>query len=389
MFAKGREKGADEAPGSSAKRKNMYESSDAFEFDDDVSTLPCRHHKFAMRTQKLSARPTPSTEKIRNLQALAQTSVQEEDEENVLLDLPLTCLPARSKSLVPSEAGSKEEDEEALTDIECLDYGGSPDASQKRVEFETFGTLKVSPPPESDKLLNRHGYSFGELDNMTPQPPSPAHPALANTARTPGGESEKRNRRRAGGAAKVSLATTAIHSSSDDAVNGKAYAQVKRRGYSVLPPQEQLEDKLEVRIGAKCTAYDQRNRLWYMSSIVELDGAQAKIHYSGWDKKYDSWVEISSLEPSVKIGEALVMDAPLSLVATAILSKSVKLEVCMRADAQKVQGFYVKFNGFEDQQKIKTFTVSSSAVDACCRYVFEYTGLDTDTEYELQVIYPS
>jgi hypothetical protein len=122
---------------------------------------------------------------------------------------------------------------------------------------------------------------------------------------------------------------------------------------------------------------------------VELDGAQAKIHYSGWDKKYDSWVEISSLEPSVKIGEALVMDAPLSLVATAILSKSVKLEVGMRADAHKVQEFYVKFNGFEDQQKIKTFTVSSSSGDACCRYVFEYMGLDTDTEYELQVIYPS
>ena len=50
-----------EAPSSSAKRKKTYESSDVFEFDVDMSTLPCRHHKFAMRTQKLSARPTPTT----------------------------------------------------------------------------------------------------------------------------------------------------------------------------------------------------------------------------------------------------------------------------------------------------------------------------------------
>ena len=49
-----------EAPSSSAKRKNTYESSDVFEFDVDMSTLPCSHHKFAMRTQKLSACPTPT-----------------------------------------------------------------------------------------------------------------------------------------------------------------------------------------------------------------------------------------------------------------------------------------------------------------------------------------
>ena len=92
-------------------RKNTYDSSDAFEFDDDVSTLPgARHHKFAMRTHKLSGRPAPNTETMRNLHALAQTSVQEEDEENILLDLPLPCLPARIEaplpSVVPSASGS-------------------------------------------------------------------------------------------------------------------------------------------------------------------------------------------------------------------------------------------------------------------------------------------
>jgi hypothetical protein len=165
----------------------------------------------------------------------------------------------------------------------------------------------------------------------------------------------------------------------------KAYVHVTGRGYPVLPPQDQLEDNLEVRIGAKCTAYDNRDKMWYKSSIVELHGARAKIHYEGWDKKYDSIVEISSLKPSVKKAELPVMATPLSLVVTDIFSKSVRLEVGMPADAQKVQEFFVNVNGLEDPQKIKVFTASSSSGDACCRYAFEYKGLDADTEYELQV----
>ena len=50
-----------------------------------------------------------------------------------------------------------------------------------------------------------------------------------------------------------------------------------------------LEDELVVAVGAKCMAYDPRDNKWYKSSIVELKGDKAKIHYDGWGRRFDTW----------------------------------------------------------------------------------------------------
>ncbi len=50
-----------------------------------------------------------------------------------------------------------------------------------------------------------------------------------------------------------------------------------------------LEDALVVAVGSKCMAYDPRDDKWYKSSIVELKGDKAKIHYDGWGRRFDTW----------------------------------------------------------------------------------------------------
>ena len=55
------------------------------------------------------------------------------------------------------------------------------------------------------------------------------------------------------------------------------------------PSNDLLEDKLEIKVGAQCIAYDERDDKWYKSKILQVNGNSAKIHYDGWGSKFDIW----------------------------------------------------------------------------------------------------
>jgi len=67
-------------------------------------------------------------------------------------------------------------------------------------------------------------------------------------------------------------------------------SKMRRGKGNELPPHEgELDSKLVVKIGAKCTAYDERDAKWYKSSILDIKGKSAQIHYEGWGPKYNVW----------------------------------------------------------------------------------------------------
>jgi len=153
------------------------------------------------------------------------------------------------------------------------------------------------------------------------------------------------------------------------------------QSYDLPPPQDELEEKLVVAKGAKCTAFDARDQRWYKSAIVELKGKQAKIHYDGWPTRYDAWVDIDLLKPPAKKRAVLQLPKPATLRCTATSTTSVSLEVTMPRDSAKVHEFRVELDGHEDPVKVKVFQFDAAAYT----YSFEYKGLQPETEYGIAV----
>jgi hypothetical protein len=159
-------------------------------------------------------------------------------------------------------------------------------------------------------------------------------------------------------------------------------------GTEVPPPQDELEDTLDVKVGAKCTSYDSRDGKWYKCVIVELKGTEAKVHYEGWKKTFDAWVEVGNLKPPVKKHEAKTMPAPGSLRIKSTALRSVTLEASISPEAAKVQEISVQSVPVEDNEPTFETKVKSASIDfdsTFSTFSFECKGLMPNKEYEIAV----
>lgn len=52
---------------------------------------------------------------------------------------------------------------------------------------------------------------------------------------------------------------------------------------------------LNLKVGGKCVAYDDRDDKWFDSRVLKIDAAneRAFVHYNGWKSRFDRWVEFS------------------------------------------------------------------------------------------------
>eukprot|EP00960_Hanusia_phi_P054136 762553-Hanusia_phi.AAC.2 len=133
---------------------------------------------------------------------------------------------------------------------------------------------------------------------------------------------------------------------------------------------------------SKCTAFDERDGMWYDAKVIAMDGTngtnQVKIHFQRWSSKFDSWKDLDSLKPPKKVALLPKLPTVESIEVVEVQSKHATFKIEYPKDVEGFQAFQAKVNGTMDPIKLlpkENDLYLFKGLDQLTKYTFTFRAI--------------